>query len=286
MNRLHSFEIESAATKKGKGHNAFCDESFPDGFFIISLVTIVIVTGVLVGLGAGGILDDGKENVGFAQFRITAPSFSGVSPNVTVLTMRVMAAYLVEDMNGEVDTGTSALLWLHPSCTTTFDACNATLVTALNLLGTVSALKTAMESTTRNYTIEANKKYNYVRLHTCKQADTNDAGAATFSYRSGNMNVTKSFRDARCNFTTVRVSPPIGVREQQGIIVSVTYNASAIGVQWDSEPSLASAHYNLTKSGPHATKYYTMDYPVWTASVESCPVVYSPKLALACATPP
>lgn len=252
-------------------------------FIVFPMILVIIGLSVLVGLKFGGVLDDDKIEKGYAYFRITATEASSANPNITVLTSRLMAVYITEDATADLDKGHRELLWIHPTCINkTFGTCNATALAAINLLDSASGLKTALASLGQNRTIKANVAYHYMRFYTCDLADTADAATTTFSYKSGNMNVTKSFRDTRCNFTSTAINPPINVQTEQGVIVTASFNASAVAVESVSEP-VATAFANLTKSGPHATKYYTMNYPVWTGSFYQCNTTTTPAFALACA---
>lgn len=275
--------------RTGRGTDVFKNASTCPSFSIASkyifipMLLIIIGLSVLVGLKFGGVLDDDKIEKGYAFFRITATEASSANPNITVLTSRLVAVYLAEDATADLDKGHRELLWIHPTCINkTFETCNATALAAINLLDSASGLKTALASLGQNRTIKANVPYRFMRLYTCNLADTADAATATFSYRSGNMNVTKAFRDTRCNFTSLAINPPINVQTEQGVIVTASFNASAVAIESVSEP-VATAFANLTKSGPHTSRWYTMNYPVWTGSFYQCNTTTTPAFALSCA---
>lgn len=258
----------------------------PTAKLVVALTLISLtVVGVVVPLKVTGVIGDNKDKgIGYVQFRITTTNASLASPNITVLTSRLVAVELVEDASTEINQGWHALIWMHPGCINkTLSTCNATALSPLNLLSTATALKTAMNVTDQNRTINSNHDYRYLRFYTCNLADAGDAATTTWSYKSGNMNVTKSFRDPRCNFTSVAIDPPISVQDNQGIVITANFNVSAVAVEYDSDP-VSTAQQNLTKSGPHTLKYYSFVYPVWRVSFTRCNTTFEPQNALACAT--
>jgi hypothetical protein len=278
---MRSISTYTAPTKKKAATEPVCE--CVGAHAAVAIGCVVAVAIAIIVLGGVGILDDDKSAYGYAQFRLVSTNVTGMLPTLAALDFKVLAAYLVEDIVNDVDKGVKSLVWLHPSCTS-FASCNADSVSAFNLLATQAALNATMNQLSQQHKVDADRSYHYVRLYTCQLANTSDTGF-TFRYQAGYMNTTKAFRDTLCTFVTTKANPPISVKNRQGLVVKMHFNASALVTETTSAPSLANALFNLTKTGPfNVTYYYTFAYPVFTPSFVTCNDTFKPAQALACAT--
>ncbi len=179
--------------------------------------------------------------------------------------MKLIAAYLSESVDPvtQNNTGNTQMIWMNPECNNDIMHCNISSGTAedgLPWFNRVTSFFNFSNTILANASLnEQNKKidegqYRYVRLEFCK---TNPDGVNNVQWASEEVGITEpqSFRIDQCGVNSTVFNPPLEVKEDATVTISLKYSLSNLVKQLNyKSPSCVNGYcFELPQFSPTAT---------------------------------
>ena len=197
------------------------------------------------------------------QTSASLPRAAGVLADGTSLRLKVIAAYLAEDVDPvtQDNIGRSAMIWLNPECLDDISACNVAGMTLpegprvtqyFDLARPTAEVNAELNS--QDMPIEP-ATYRYARIELCKSyGGQTQATIPTLMWKGPGMTSEESFVSGDCGRTSLPFDLPMVVAAGDAVTVSLGYDlATAVvaGAPYPDAPHCSIAGHDDANGEPH-----------------------------------
>ena len=163
------------------------------------------------------------------------PAFAATTSQATAFKMKLIAAYLTEDIDPvtQNNSGNTQMFYLNPTCADDIMHCDISAGTAedgqpmskvitdyFDFAKTTDEVNAALNAQSRGI---AAGNYKYVRLEFCKY---NAGNSENIVWAGGNVLSEKSFKRNNCTVNSDEISPPLTVASGDAVTVKIEYDYS------------------------------------------------------------
>ncbi|MEP6862487.1 MAG: hypothetical protein ABJE66_17830 [Deltaproteobacteria bacterium] len=242
---------------------------------------IKLATMVVLGACSGGATVQFK----MSNDTSTARTTSGAAASDDVLKLKLIAAYLAEDVDPTTmdNIGVTEMIWLNPQCGGDISSCNVSgfagaadgprITDYFDLARTNAEVNAELNS--QAATIEPGS-YRYARIEMCKAPPGSPLPTdPTLMWRGPGMTAEQPFTSGDCGRTSVAFDPPLVLAVGDSVAVTLGYDLATSIVSGTPAPGGYSIAGALSDGTPHyfracedvdADHRVCMDYPDFVPS--------------------
>jgi hypothetical protein len=193
------------------------------------LVMFVVLISIIVGCGGTATVklelakasSSAIANVPGVRGAVTGPPTGATIPTPTTFQMKIVQAYLVEDVDANSNNvGAVSRVWLHADCGGNADTCTDDKISYFDLTDPTAANE-KLKSEALAFSLEKSSvTYQYVRLEFC----VGGAKGNNVKFKTADMAAEKEVTYGGCGETSAKLDPPVVATNGTTVTVKLNYN--------------------------------------------------------------